>query len=130
MNLGLNPRSLVGLVGAAGSLIEVRSGRVWVTEPGLAGDRLLEPGRRYRVAGDGLVLVGTDLADGARAEIVLRPAWRRLRARIGGVMARLAARLRARSTACELEGLSDHLLRDIGLRREQIEAASTRPRVL
>jgi uncharacterized protein YjiS (DUF1127 family) len=132
MKLTLKPHGLLRLEDAAGSLIEVLSGQVWVTEHGRAGDRLLGPGRRYRVSGDGLVLVGTEIHadDGADAEIAVRPAWRWLRERVASVVVTLAAGFRARRTVRELQEMSDHMLRDIGLRRDQIEAVSRSTRVL
>lgn len=76
MVLALRKNDLLRLRRAAGTWIEVLSGRIWVTEDGRAADFLLGPGRSYRVSGDGLVLVGTEMvwngADGA--EIVMRPA--------------------------------------------------------
>jgi hypothetical protein len=73
MVLTLRRNDLLRLRKAAGSLIEVLSGRVWVTESGRAGDGVLGPGTRYRVAGDGLVLVGAEIhaGDGPAAEIKL-----------------------------------------------------------
>jgi hypothetical protein len=40
----------------------VVDGRVWITEDGCAADRFLVAGGRYRVGGDGLVLVGAESA--------------------------------------------------------------------
>lgn len=74
MVLQLRANDFIRLKDAAGNWIEVLSGRIWVTEPGTSRDAVLGPGRRYRVGGDGLVLVGTENApDGApAAEIELR----------------------------------------------------------
>lgn len=118
MVLQLNTNDYLRLRCAAGSWIEVLSGRVWVTEDGARRDALLGPGRRYQVSGDGLVLVGAETA--AEAALLLprrRGFWRRLRDRLATRQARLA-------TERELEGLSDRALRDIGLRRDQIVRAS------
>jgi hypothetical protein len=57
MVLKLHGKDTLRLRGAAGAAIEVLSGRVWITEDGRGGDAFLEPGRRYRVWGNGLVLV-------------------------------------------------------------------------
>jgi hypothetical protein len=43
----------------------VLHGRVWVTEDGRAADSFLAAGGRYRVRGDGLVLVGAEAPAGA-----------------------------------------------------------------
>ena len=58
MVLKLKGRDYLRLKGARGTAIEVLAGRVWVTEDGRGRDVFLSPGRRYRVWGDGLVLVG------------------------------------------------------------------------
>jgi hypothetical protein len=78
MVLALRKNDLLRLRRAAGTSIEVLSGRVWVTEDGRAADYLLGPGRRYRVCGDGLVLVGAETFahEGDGAEIAMRPAQR------------------------------------------------------
>jgi hypothetical protein len=57
MVLKLNGKDTLRLRGARGTAIEVLAGRVWITEDGRGGDAFLGPGRRYRVWGDGLVLV-------------------------------------------------------------------------
>jgi uncharacterized protein YjiS (DUF1127 family) len=51
-------------------------------------------------------------------------AWSALRRRVASFFECLAAEARARRTRRELEGLSDHILRDIGLRRDQIALVS------
>jgi hypothetical protein len=60
MILKLRRSDYLRLRGARGIAIEVLDGRVWITEDGRAGDSFLGPGRRYRVGGDGLVLVGAE----------------------------------------------------------------------
>jgi uncharacterized protein YjiS (DUF1127 family) len=124
MVLTLKKDELLRLRRAAGSSLEVLCGHAWVTEAGGAGDRLLGPGATYRVSGDGLVLVGGEIGSREPREIELAvepPA-------APGFVLRLARRLissaRARRAATELSALSDHMLRDIGLRREQIALAS------
>jgi DUF2917 family protein len=60
MLLRLKCNDFLRLRGARGVAIEVLAGRVWITEDGRADDSFLGPGRRYRVGGDGLVLVGAE----------------------------------------------------------------------
>jgi hypothetical protein len=70
MILKLKRNDFLRLRGARGVAIEVLSGRVWITEDGRAGDSFLGAGRRYRVSGDGLVLVGAETyADAGGAEL-------------------------------------------------------------
>jgi hypothetical protein len=57
MVLRLENRDFLRLRGARGVAIEVLDGRVWITEDGLRADSFLAAGGRYRVGGDGLVLV-------------------------------------------------------------------------
>ncbi len=118
MVLQLNTNDYLRLRCAAGSWIEVLSGRVWVTEDGARRDALLGPGRGYRVNGDGLVLVGAETAAEATLLAPDMPGlWARLRDAC-------AAWIATRATERELEELSDHALRDIGLRRDQIVETS------
>lgn len=76
MILRLDRNDFLRLRDARGAAIEVLTGRVWITEDGRAGDSFLGPGRRYRVGGEGLVLVGAEGAgrNGEAAEILLTPA--------------------------------------------------------
>ena len=60
MVLRLNNSDFLRLRGARGVAIEVVDGRVWITEDGRVADSFLTPGGRYRVCGDGLVLVGAE----------------------------------------------------------------------
>ena len=60
MILKLNCNDFLRLRRARGVAIQVLSGRVWITEDGRADDGLLGAGGRYRVASEGLVLVGTE----------------------------------------------------------------------
>ena len=73
MILKLNRNDFLRLRGARGVAIEVLTGRVWITEDGRAADSFLGPGRRYRVSGEGLVLVGTEsfAGDGEGAQIAM-----------------------------------------------------------
>ena len=70
MVLRLKDKDFLRLRGARGMAIEVVDGRVWITEPGHLDDRFLGAGARYRVGGDGLVLVE---ADGDEADLRLLP---------------------------------------------------------
>lgn len=76
MILRLKRNDFLRLRGARGVAIEVLTGRVWITEDGRNGDNFLGPGRRYRVGGEGLVLIGTETfaGDGAGAEIAVTAA--------------------------------------------------------
>jgi hypothetical protein len=72
MILKLKRNDFLRLRGARGVAIEVLDGRVWITEDGRAGDSFLGAGRRYRVSGDGLVLIGAETyADAGGAEIFI-----------------------------------------------------------
>jgi uncharacterized protein YjiS (DUF1127 family) len=125
MMLRLTLRDFLTLQGARGMAIDVLVGRVWITEDGRAGDSFIDAGRSYRVGGQGLVLIGAE--DRARAaEVVVRhpvhqAAWAWLRNGIAASIDRCVAEMEARQTRNELSALPDHMLRDIGLRRDQIE---------
>jgi hypothetical protein len=73
MRLQLKHNDFLRLRGARGVAIEVVGGRVWITEDGRETDSFLAAGGRYRVRGDGLVLVGTETyaGDGTGAEVRL-----------------------------------------------------------
>jgi hypothetical protein len=105
MVLELDGNDLLRLRGAQGVAIRVLDGAVWITEPGCEGDAFVAGGRSYRVRGRGLVVVGAE--GGAR--VVLRGAS------AGSWLSRL---LRLGEPRVSL--LSDRMLRDIGLRREQL----------
>lgn len=60
MVLRMKDREFMRLRRARGLAIEVLDGRVWITEDGRHADSFLAPGERYRVAGDGLVLIGAE----------------------------------------------------------------------
>jgi len=77
-----------------------QDGVFFKTEAGRAVDAFLSRGARYSVAGDGVVVIGAE----ARARLDLR--------RAGGWLRRWWDERRTRA---ELEALSDHALRDIGL---------------
>jgi uncharacterized protein YjiS (DUF1127 family) len=103
--------------GARGMAIEVLDGRVWITEAGRAGDSFLEPGRSYRVDGDGLVLIEAEagVAGEGGVEITARRTlWSRL-------IAAWSAMRAASQTRRELQRLPDRMLKDIGLRRDQVD---------
>lgn len=68
MVLRLSGNQHLRLERAAGATIEVLDGRVWVTECGRAGDCFVGAAQRYRVDGDGLVLISSE---SARAELCI-----------------------------------------------------------
>lgn len=114
MILNLESNGTLSMAGARGMTVEVLDGHIWVTQKGRSQDMILARGARYSVEGDGVVLVGLE----KRARLDLRAQgkpsfWRRLaRAWMDAAEARAAAR--------ELEALSDHRLRDLGISRDQI----------
>jgi uncharacterized protein YjiS (DUF1127 family) len=128
MVLNLNANEFLRLERARGTTVEVLDGRVWITEAGRERDALVSKGMRYSVAGNGLVVVGME-ADGARRPgriAVWPPVWRWLRVRAAVLAKRLADGMLERHTLSELEALSDHALRDIGLNRADLEGAARR----
>jgi hypothetical protein len=66
MVLRLSGNDHLRLERAAGATIEVLAGRVWVTESGRPEDSFVGAAQRYRVGGNGLVVVSSE---GARAEL-------------------------------------------------------------
>jgi uncharacterized protein YjiS (DUF1127 family) len=116
MVLQLSFNDFLQLRGAKGAAIEVLDGRVWITEDGRGGDLFLDSGRSYRVSGAGLVVVGAeDRLHYARVQ-VRKPslgflAW---------MFNKLAEKRRQLETRRQLSVLSDRMLEDIGLRRDQI----------
>lgn len=128
MILNLNANEFLRLTRARGATLEVLEGRVWITEAGRERDALVSPGMHYAVGGNGLVVVGMDAgANGEVSRIALRkPVWRLLWDCAAVLVRNYAAGARERRTVTQLEGLSDHSLRDIGLKRDQIEAVARR----
>lgn len=117
---------------AAGQHLSVIEGSVWVTQQGDPRDPVLARGETFRFDRKGLALV-TPL--GGPAQVVLEEALRNRTARrvarsVLGWLERLACgasrALRMRRTARELNALSDYMLRDVGLRRDQIEGVARR----
>ena len=102
MVLRLKDKDFLRLRGARGMAIEVVGGRVWITEDG----RQRRPLPRARAA--------------ATASAATAWCWwrRKTMKRLFACFLRLLEERRARSA---LYALSDGQLRDIGLRREQIE---------
>jgi len=72
MVLRMKPNDFLRLRGARGIAIDVVAGRVWITEDGRALDSFVSAGSSYRVAGDGLVLVGAEPAGEARIAVLPR----------------------------------------------------------
>src|SRR5262245_59972743 len=106
MVLQLSFSDLLNLRGAKGAAIEVLDGAVWITEHGAGGDQFLAAGGSYRVRGAGLVVVGPEgRGRPARVEVRTPARWT-----LGWLT----------SGEPRLEALSDHMLRDIGLRRDQL----------
>jgi uncharacterized protein YjiS (DUF1127 family) len=124
MILNLAENDFLRLTGARGATVEVLDGRVWITEAGRERDAFVSSGMRYNVAGDGLVVVGKD---GAAARVVVRsPLWRVLWDQAVVFLGKCASGWHEGRTISELERLSDHALRDIGLSRSDISAAVRR----
>src|SRR5258708_39250421 len=113
MVVELSFKGCLRVEGGEGGAMEVLDGKVWITEDGRTGDLFLEPGRSYRVAGSGLVVVGAE--DRLRyARVIVR------KAAAGGLWGGVARRRQGRRTRPPPGELGDHLLKDIGLSRDQI----------
>ncbi len=128
MILNLADNDYLRLTRARGTTVEVLDGRVWITEAGRERDIFVASGMRYDVAGDGLVVVGREDGPVALAALPARiairpPVWRAMWDRAVALVKNYAAEVRERHTVNELERLSDHSLRDIGLMRDDIESA-------
>jgi uncharacterized protein YjiS (DUF1127 family) len=125
MMLRLTLRDFLTLQGARGMAIDVLVGRVWITEDGRAGDSFVDAGRSYRVGGQGLVLIGAENRARAAEVVVRHPApqaaWAWLRGWFSVLPVNLMNRVDAHRVRSELHALPDHMLRDIGLRRDQID---------
>jgi uncharacterized protein YjiS (DUF1127 family) len=125
MILNLAENDFLRLTRARGTTVEVLDGRVWITEAGRERDAFVSSGMRYSVAGDGLVVVGRE--DGPAARIAVRPPMWRLMWDYAAVLVRnCVSGMQERRTVSELERLSDHALRDIGLSRSDIDGAVRR----
>lgn len=124
----INPGELLQLRDAAGRHLTVVQGAVWVTQHGDWRDAVLESGASYRFDRNGLSIVqalgspatvvleeGLEPADpaGRKAGQVEPQAWKLAHSER---FERRARRMRADTLA----SLSDHLLRDLGLRRDRI----------
>ena len=125
MMLRLTLRDFLSLQGARGMAIDVLVGRVWITEDGRTGDSFVDAGRSYRVGGQGLVLIGAETRAGGAAEaaeVVVRHAARE--ALLGWLRNRISGFFLERQTRGELSALPDRMLKDIGLRRDQLDNQS------
>jgi uncharacterized protein YjiS (DUF1127 family) len=124
--LTIAPGGVLRLRDAAGRHLSVVQGSVWITQHGEVRDAVLESGESLRFGRKGLSLV--QALDGRPAVIALEDglapepspgqapaegAWRLARSE---PFQRAAHELRSATLA----QLSDHLLRDLGLRRDQI----------
>jgi len=114
MTLNLEPSGALRVAGARGMTVEVLDGHLWITQSGRGEDVILARGARYCIEGDDAVLAGLDKAARVDLDVPGRdPLWRRLwRAWRQAAEARAAAR--------DLQALSDHRLRDLGISRDQI----------
>jgi uncharacterized protein YjiS (DUF1127 family) len=118
------------LQGAAGRHLSVLSGAVWITQEGDPRDLVIAGGETSRFDREGLALV---VPLGGPAQLVLEDAphaapARNLARSVTAWLVRLfrgpGRALRTRRTARELHGLSDYMLRDVGLRRDQIDCVA------
>jgi uncharacterized protein YjiS (DUF1127 family) len=128
----IHPGERLQLRDAAGRHRTVVQGAVWVTQHGDWRDAVLENGASYRFDRNGLSIVQ---ALGGPATVVLEeglepahPAGRKVAPQAWTVahserFERRARRLRADTLA----SLSDHLLRDLGLRRDRIDFGAHTP---
>ncbi len=126
--LTVNPGEVLRLQDAANLHLSVVQGSVWITQHGDPRDAVLDGGASFRFDRNGLSLVQplggpaiVALEEGLEpehqsvraADSVEQRAWKLARSE---PFQRQAQRLRAQT----LTSLSDHLLRDLGLRREQV----------
>jgi len=114
MILNLESNGTVSMAGARGMTVEVLDGHIWVTQAGRSEDLILTRGARYSVDGDGVVLVGLEKRARLDLRAIGKPSlWRRM-------MSAWRQAAEARAAARDLEALSDHRLRDLGISRDQI----------
>jgi len=114
---------------ASGRHLSVVGGTVWITQQGDPRDPVLDAGESFRFDRDGLALV-TPL--GGTAQVVLedersaasRGVTHSALERLAGLARAPLRALRRRRTARDLHALSDHMLRDVGLRRDQIDCVA------
>lgn len=133
--LTINPGEVLRLQDAAGRHLGVVRGSVWVTQHGDPRDPVLESGASFRFSRDGLSLVQPlggpaivvleeglvpENRTGRPAGAVEQRAWQLARSE---PFQRQARRMRAETLA----GLSDHLLRDLGLRRDRVRFGGNTP---
>jgi len=124
MILNLAENDFLRLTRARGTTVEVLDGRVWITEAGRERDAFVSSGMRYSIAGDGLVVANSDSAS---ARVAVRPPmWRIVWDRAAVLVRNCVSGVQERRTVTELERLSDHALRDIGLTRGDIDGAVRR----
>ena len=128
--INLRAGGVLRLRDAAGRHLTVVRGNLWITQLGERGDPVVAAGETFRFTRPGVSLaqaLGGDavvmLEDGLEPERAAVPAetapepggWALARS---GAFQRKARRLRNETLA----QLSDHLLRDVGLRRDRIQA--------
>lgn len=128
MILELDCKELLRISRARGAIVEVLDGCVWITEPGHERDAFVLPGMRYSVGGNGMVVIGAEGgAEAGPSRITLwPPVWGWLRRRAEVIVVGIAQQIRERRTARELQRLSDWVLHDIGLTRDEIASAARR----
>ena len=123
--LRLTLRDFLTLQGARGMAIDVLVGRVWITEDGRPGDSFVDAGRSYRVGGQGLVLIGAENHARAAEVVVRHPvpqaAWAWLCGCFSSLPVRFRNAIEAQRARDELRALPERMLRDIGLRRDQLD---------
>lgn len=120
MVLQLTFNEFLRLRDAKGAAIEVLQGKVWITEDGKAGDSFLEPGRSYSVASRGLVVVGAE-SEAHFARVQVRKPEQSALGWLWGYFRKTLEERQAERTRTQLHELNDRMLRDIGLRRDQID---------
>jgi len=116
---------------ASGRHLSAVGGTAWVTQETDLRDPVLGAGETFRFDRDGVALV-TPLGGPAQVVLEGEPSAP-LRGLARHALARLAAfaltpgrALRRRRTVRELQSLSDYMLSDVGLRRDQIECVARR----
>lgn len=69
----LAPGALLSLSAVRGLEIEVRAGRIWLTEEGDGDDHFIAAGQRHRVQGDGRVVLEVDGPQAAQLQFHAAP---------------------------------------------------------
>lgn len=120
----LEPGQPLRLDAGRGQRLTCVQGAVWITQDGDLRDTLLAAGSDFSFARDGLAVVqalGEPAVICCEERVAPRLAARGLRARVGGFWSRLRYMWQLERSRRELAALSDRELRDIGVRRSQID---------